>query len=278
MKNKGFLQRLRFKYRVSVLNENTLNEAWHTHLSRRSLFFWVLFLFLLSFALFAALIWFTPIKNYLPGYNEDIRHELIVQMERVDSLNRQLQLQTAYLATIRAVVAGEVVSDSVKPLDSLVIQKRELLLEDQSPVMLDFLSQYEQKERDNLTTFLSPSSATRKVVLFPPIHGTVCQPFNRQQKQYAVALNTQKNENIMAVLSGTVICCTYTIDHEWVMILQHDADYVSIYKDIQQVLKKQGDFVQPGETIALITDGQHPFTFELWQNGTPIDPEEVIAF
>ena len=277
MKKKGYLQRMRFKYRVSVLNENTLNEAWHTHLSRRSLFFWVLLMFLLSFVVFAALIWFTPVKNYLPGYNEDIRHELIVQMERVDSLNDRLRLQTEYLSTMRAVIAGEVVSDSVKPLDSLVLQRRESLLEDQSPAMLDFLSRYEEKERDNLTVFLSTSSV-RKTVLFPPAHGVVEVPFDRQKKHYSVALRTPKNENVMAVLSGTLVYMTYTLENDWVVILQHEGDYISIYRNMQRVLKRQGDFVQAGETVALMTDDERPLLFELWQNGTPIDPSEVIAF
>lgn len=277
MKKKGYLQRMRFKYRVSVLNENTLNEAWHTHLSRRSLFFWVLLMFLLSFVVFAALIWFTPVKNYLPGYNEDIRHELIVQMERVDSLNDRLRLQTEYLSTMRAVIAGDVVSDSVKPLDSLVLQRRESLLEDQSPAMLDFLSRYEEKERDNLTVFLSTSSV-RKTVLFPPAHGVVEVPFDRQKKHYSVALRTPKNENVMAVLSGTVIDITYTLENNWQMVVQHEGDYVSIYRNVQRVFKKQGDFVQAGETVALMTDNQRLLLFELWQNGTPIDPAEVIAF
>ena len=31
---KKFFQRLRFKYRVSILNENTLEEAFHLRLSR----------------------------------------------------------------------------------------------------------------------------------------------------------------------------------------------------------------------------------------------------
>ena len=277
MKKKGYLQRMRFKYRVSVLNENTLNEAWHTHLSRRSLFFWILLLFLLSFLLFAALIWFTPIKNYLPGYNEDIRHELIAQMERVDSLNNRLRVQTEYLSTMRAVIAGEVVSDSVRPLDSLVLQRRESLLEDQSPAMLDFLSQYEEKERDNLTVFLSPSSV-RKIVLFPPAHGVVEVPFDRQQRHYSVALRTPHNENVVAVLSGTVIYLAWTLEDDWVMVLQHEGDYVSVYKNMQQVVKRQGEFVQTGETVALMTDDVRPLLFELWQNGIPIDPAEVIAF
>lgn len=277
MKNKGYIQRMRFKYRISVLNENTLNETWHTHVSRRSIALWLLLLFLLSFVLFAALIWFTPIKNYLPGYNEDIRHDLVVQMERVDSLNGQLRLQREYLQTIRAVVAGEVVSDSVQPLDSLVLQRRESLLEDESPAMLDFLSQYEAKERDNLMVFLSPTTV-RKVVLYPPAHGAIEVPFSRQQKQYSIALRTLKNENVMAVLSGTVIDVAYSIDDRWVLVLQHEGDYVSIYKNMSQVVKRKGDFVQTGETIALMTDNDKALLFELWQNGTPMDPEEVIAF
>ena len=42
------------------------------------------------------------------------------------------------------------------------------------------------------------------------------------------------------------------------------------------MIKQVGDHVQAGESIAMLENS--PLQFELWQNGKPINPEEVIAF
>jgi murein DD-endopeptidase MepM/ murein hydrolase activator NlpD len=58
---------------------------------------------------------------------------------------------------------------------------------------------------------------------------------------------------------------------------------VSIYKHNSELLKKVGNHVTAGEAIAIIgnsgelTSGPH-LHFELWHNGTPIDPEDYVAF
>jgi hypothetical protein len=63
---KSFLHKLRFQYRVSVLNENTLEESWHIRLSRLSVLIYGSSLVLGTFILLTILIFTTPIKYYLP--------------------------------------------------------------------------------------------------------------------------------------------------------------------------------------------------------------------
>ena len=58
-------------------------------------------------------------------------------------------------------------------------------------------------------------------------------------------------------------------------MVQHN-NYLSVYRNTTKMLKQVGDIVESGETIALM--GGEPLWFELWQNGKPIDPEQVIAF
>ena len=49
------------------------------------------------------------------------------------------------------------------------------------------------------------------------------------------------------------------------------------------MLKKEGNLVKAGEPIAIIgnsgelSSGPH-LHFELWQNGTPINPQEFMSF
>ena len=275
--NNSFFERLRFKFRVSVLNENTLGEVWHFRISRFGLFMAVIMFLVLTFALFALLIWYTPLRNYLPGYNGNIRQELVHEIARVDSLNTQIALQTDYLKVIQSVVSGEVLSDSVQPLDSLaVVRQREQLLEAKNSVTEEFISQYEAKEKDNLTMF-EVQSSTPVYTVFRPVHGVIEQQFDKDENQYGITLRTPKNENVMAVLPGSVVYAARTIDNEWMIMIQHENDYISIYKNNKVLLKKVGDSVRAGESIAIVSDSQL-FYFELWQKGFPINPEEIIAF
>jgi septal ring factor EnvC (AmiA/AmiB activator) len=58
---------------------------------------------------------------------------------------------------------------------------------------------------------------------------------------------------------------------------------VSIYKNNSELLKKAGDHVLSGEAIALAGENRSKkqsgrLHFELWQGGTPQNPENFILF
>ena len=267
-------QRLRYKYRVSVLNEETLAEKMHVRLNGWGAIVVVAMLFLLTMLLFSLVILYTPVKNYLPGYSEDIRQQLMVESARMDSLGTSLELQRQYLNVIKQVVAGEVHSDTVQSLDSMQIIMREQLLEAKSEAMAEFIAQYETKEKDNLQLF-DIAQTTPVFSFFRPAHGTILQPFSMQSRRYGVAIQTPASENITAVLAGTVVQVHYALDNTYTMMLQHEG-FLSIYCQLIKPLKRVGDHVVAGESIAIA--GEQPLWFELWQNGTPINPEEVIAF
>ena len=66
-----------YKYRLSVMNEDTFSEIWHTRLSRMSVVVILTLLFVFMLGLYSFLIFYTPIRNVLPGYSESIRQRLI---------------------------------------------------------------------------------------------------------------------------------------------------------------------------------------------------------
>jgi len=257
------------------MNEDTFTEIWHTRLSRMSVFVIFTLLFFVTLALYSLLIFYTPIRNVLPGYSESIRQRLIAESERVDSLGTTLELQTQYLSVIRDIVAGEVKSDTVQSLDSMQIVMRERLLEAKNEVTADFMAQYEEKERDNLQLFdiqqIEPSTT-----FFRPAHGVIVTPYSADAHQLGVEIKTPQNENATAVLTGTVIHVVYELNNTYTVFVQHQ-NYVSVYGNLSKVLKRVGDHLQVGESIALTSDN-YPLYFELWQNGNSINPEDVIAF
>lgn len=274
-KNKiSFWKRLRNKYRISVINEQTLAERWYLHLSAWGAIVVIALLFLLSMALFSLVILYTPVKNYLPGYSEDIRQQLIDESARVDSIGQSLELQRQYLNIIQQVMAGEVHADTVQQLDSMQIIMREQLLEAKQQATEEFIAQYEAKEKDNLQLF-DIANTTPVLSFFRPAHGVIVQRFDEKQKHYSITLQTPARENLTAILAGTIVYIHHELNDTYTLILQHD-NYISIYRGISKMLKSIGDYVQAGESIALLQETT--LQFELWQNGNPINPEEVIPF
>ena len=270
----SFWKRLRNKYRISVINEETLAERWYLRLSAWGAIVVTALLFLLTLVLFSLVILYTPVKNYLPGYSEEIRQQLIEESVKVDSIGESLELQRQYLNIIKQVVAGEVHSDTIQSLDSMQIIMREQLLEAKNQATEEFIAQYEDKEKDYLQLF-DIANTTPVLSFFRPAHGVIVEQFDEKQKQYSITLQTPARENVTAILAGTIVYLNYELTDTYTLILQHD-NYISIYKGISKMIKQVGDHVQAGESIAMLENS--PLQFELWQNGKPINPEEVIAF
>lgn len=274
-KKDSFWRRLLYKYRLSIMNEDTFMETWHTRLSRLSVFVLLTALFFVTLGIYSLLIFYTPIRNVLPGYSESIRQRLVEETLRVDSLSTTLSVQTQYLSVIRDIMAGEVKSDTVQSLDSLQIVQREQLLQAKSEATEEFMAQYEAKEKDNLQLF-DVQQVTPVVTFFRPAHGVIVESYLPENKQFGVVIQTPKDENATAVLPGTVLVVEYQINNTYMMVLQH-RDYISIYRNLADPIKRPGDVVKEGESIALTSDNC-PLQFELWRRGETINPEEVIVF
>ena len=91
------------------------------------------------------------------------------------------------------------------------------------------------------------------------------------------------NTPVKAVADGTVIFSEWTAATGYVIILKHDQDMISAYKHNGSLLKAQGDLVRAGEVIATVgntgelTTGPH-LHFELWKNGSPVNPLNYVDF
>lgn len=270
----SWFQRLLYKYRLSIMNEDTLTEQWYLRISWLGAVVVGMVLFLLTLALLSVLIIFTPIRTILPGYTEDIRQQLVVANEKVDSLSTSMEVQRQYLGVIQQVLAGEIKSDTVQSLDSMQLIMREELLMAKSQATEEFIAQYESAGHDNLQLFEVQESAPA-LSMFRPVHGVVTTSF-ADDAEHAITIQTPKNENVTAVLAGAIVHIRQQEDGTYMIIGQH-AQYIAIYYGLGRVLRQTGDYVQAGATLGIVSD-EVPFRFELWENGKVIDPESVIAF
>ena len=121
---KQFLQKMRFKYRLSVLNENTLEETWHVRLSRLRVYMYVSSFLFVTFVLLTILIIYTPIKYYLPGYNGiDVRSDVIGKTMQIDSLLMQMNYQSTYLEVLKTIISGESIEDLALKTDTIGLKE-----------------------------------------------------------------------------------------------------------------------------------------------------------
>lgn len=278
-----FIQKIRFKYRVSILNENTLEESWHVRLSRFSVFMLGSAFVFLTFLLITILIFTTPISRYLPGYGESGNRAKIIQNSiQADSLLQQITLQAGYLNIIKDIVNGDIKTDSVLSLDSAELDKKAKLMLEKSTKEKEFVEKFESEEKYNLAS-IDTKPNENMYVFFRPTRGVISGSFNMAEQQYGIYLITSPNESVVSVLGGTVVYTAYTFDSGWVIQVQHDNNYLSIYKNNTRLLKKAGADVRAGESIAITGEASNKgagsqFYFELWKQGKPINPEEVIIF
>jgi predicted PurR-regulated permease PerM len=103
------LKRLRNRYRLVVMNDDTYEEVVTFKLSRLSVYITLSTIFVLLVGLTVALISFTNLKYYLPGYGtQSQRKELMLYKTRIDSLERGSLQKDLYLESLKKVLSGNV--------------------------------------------------------------------------------------------------------------------------------------------------------------------------
>jgi len=101
------LKRLRNRYRLVVMNDDTYEEVATFKLSRFSVYIGMSTVFVLLVSLTVALLVFTPLKYYIPGYGtRQSRADLQVLKIRTDSLEQSIKQKDQYLESVKKVLMG----------------------------------------------------------------------------------------------------------------------------------------------------------------------------
>lgn len=113
------LKRLRNRYRLVVMNDDTYEEVVTFKLSRLSVYVMLSTIFVVLVGLTVALIVFTPLKYYIPGSSTDYKsaRENREIKYRADSLEKQVYYNEQYLESVKKVLQG----DTETKLDTAVI-------------------------------------------------------------------------------------------------------------------------------------------------------------
>ena len=100
-------QRLQNRYRLVIMNDDTYEEVVTFKLSRLSVYVALSTIFVLLTGLTVALIVFTPLRLYIPGYGDvNATKELRDLKIKTDSLDQAMKYKDQYLESVRGVLMG----------------------------------------------------------------------------------------------------------------------------------------------------------------------------
>lgn len=282
--------KLRFKYRLVLFNDQTFEERFSFRLNRMnvilSLASLAIFFIILTFFIIA----YTPIKEYLPGYPDvDQRKELYSLNLIADSLLEDIRMKEVYIQNIKNIFDGNI-QDTLEQEYDATRQRYDTIrlhksVED-SLLRAEFENQgmYTLYDGETQQVYEKASEVSiRNFNFFPPVSGIVTAQFNLKDRHYGTDLATKFNQAIKSTLEGTVIFADWTLETGYIIAIQHPFNIISIYKHNSVLLKKPGDHVNVGEPIAIsgqsgeFSSGPH-LHFELWYNCTPMNAENYILF
>lgn len=281
MKGKGFRSKLLRKYRLTIHNENKLENVLGFYISPLWAIITLFFSFLLVAGVIFLIITFTPVGNLIPGYvSESTKEKLISYNLRIDSLTREVAKQDRYLANIRAIMNGEITLDSIK-------NSPEQISSDSFPVTRSeneerFATEWENRERYNLISQATNVASLQELNLFRPTQGEVITSFDEAGGHFGVDIAEIPGESVLAIHDGVVIMSDYTAGDGYTIVLQHRENVVSVYRNCHRLLKGVGEEVVGGEVIGILSNNREEndsyLHFEIWHRGKPLDPSIYIAF
>ena len=102
-------EKLTYKYRFVVLNEDTFEERFSFKLNRLNAFILGGLFSILLIALTTFLIVLTPLKEYIQGYSStELKKDATDLVYKVDSLQNVLSVNDLYIENIQQILKGEI--------------------------------------------------------------------------------------------------------------------------------------------------------------------------
>ncbi|MBK9402868.1 MAG: M23 family metallopeptidase [Bacteroidetes bacterium] len=285
-RRRKIVRNLQNKFRLVVMNDQTLEEKFSIRLTPMNIivFGGTFALSLITLTLY--LIAFTPLREYIPGYTDvTIRRNLVAVALKTDSVENQLNAQEAYLTNLLNVLNDNV--DTTKPVKNFSESALNDTLRKLDKSVEDSLMRLQMEGTDrfelNESNERSFSTGIGSIAFFTPLKGSITTKFNPVQKHFGIDIVAGPNEVIKSSLDGTVVISSFTSETGYVIGVQHTNNIFTLYKHNSALLKSVGDYVKAGEVIAIIgntgefSTGPH-LHFELWYNGSPVNPLEYISF
>lgn len=267
----------RAKQKFAVIDPDSGDERWHFFISGARVAAGALSLFLVLVIAIVLVIAYTPIMDNIPGYpGRHSRQMLIEGIMRLDSLEREMGHLTVYSQNIDLILQGKtpVVRDVTRVGDSIQMQDKTLV----PPSHADSILRARMRGTGEYSLAVS-AAAVRDggevaVEFVAPVRGVVSSGFSPAEGRFGVEIAAAVDSPVAATKDGSVVSSVWSPEVGWTVSVQHAGDLVSIYRHLTQVSAQVGARVKAGEIVGVAS----PLEFELWYNGTAVDPVNYIVF
>lgn len=287
MKNKkqkkNSINKLTRSYKVVVSSEDTFEERLSFSTNKFNVFLVLSLYSIILIAFTISVVFFTQIREMVPGYSSsDLLTQAIYLTKKTDSLENELELNNTFYKSIENVLSGK--TEEIIYKDTLAVSKEKDNIDLQAVLANaedSILRKYvEEEDKFNLT---KNELVIENKMFVSPVKGQITQKFDPLNNHFALDILVDTGTPVKSILEGKVIFSEWSVDTGHVLIIDHGDNIISVYKHNSKVLKTQNNFVKAGEVIAYsgnqgtLSTGPH-LHFELWKNGTPINPEPLFNF
>ena len=280
-KVKNNKRQIRSKYRLAVVREDSYEEKFALSLSKRNIFLAISFITLFVILVTTVFIFYTPIREYIPGYDTTkIRMQAVQNLEKIDSIMISLQKNKQFIESFSSTINGEDFNSIYS--ENQNIQNIELSELDVNISVEDSILRKIVEIEDRFNIIESEKNEL-SIDLISPVNGLISEGFNFSNKHFGVDIVLKERTPIKSISDGIVIFSAWTLNYGYTVVVHHKNKLTSIYKHNESIKVKKGDFVMSGEVIALsgntgeLTTGPH-LHFEIWDSQGPLNPEDLISF
>lgn len=282
---RGFWDYLTDKRQLSMRDRATDELHWRVNLTPMGLSAMVVGLVVLLFVTLLALMAYTSILDILPGYRtkaERTNEALVESIMRIDLMERNMAELLAYNEAVATVMGGSTPAlHSTVMTDTIRYDKSRIL-----PTRADSLLRAALESTTGEYSLTNTKPLQSEAAMFSaPLRGTITRNFDAPESSYDVAIMSLKEQDsVTSIENGTVVATESMADGSKSVTIQHAGGYISVYKHLSEVLVRKGQMVQSGAVIGRL--GTHEgedsrsteLGFELWRDGTAVDPERYILF
>ena len=279
LKFQALKQKLLNKRRFIIYNEDTLEESFSLKLTLMNVFVVatlgaILIIFVTTF-----IIAFTPLREYIPGYaSTKFKQQATLLTIKSDSLLKITKENNAYINSVKAVLNGDL---EYAKLNKDSIQVAENVSEETNISISEKEKELRNEvAKDNKYNVFDKAESKVSYVLFAPVSGKITKSYNVTNKNLGVNIAVAKGTPVKSIAPGTIIFSEWTPSSGFVVIIRHQDEILSVYKNLSSTTKTTGNTVKSSEVIAISGDNvsQNNIHFQLWKNGIPINPIQYINF
>tara|TARA_X000000950_G_scaffold274755_1_gene360249 strand:+ start:417 stop:1283 length:867 start_codon:yes stop_codon:yes gene_type:complete len=280
---KNSINKLTRSYKVVVSSEDTFEERFSFSTNKFNVFLVLSLYSIILIAFTISVVFFTQIREMVPGYSSsDLLTQAIYLTKKTDSLENELELNNTFYKSIENVLSGKTKQIIYKDTLALSNEKdnidfQAVLTNAEDSILRKYV---EEEDKFNLT---KNELVIENKMFVNPVKGQITQKFDPLNNHFALDILVDTGTPVKSILEGKVIFSEWSVDTGHVLIIDHGDNIISVYKHNSKVLKTQNNFVKAGEVIAYsgnqgtLSTGPH-LHFELWKNGTPINPEPLFNF